>query len=224
MCVPSLYVPPAVGTLDMAGGVPQQVWEVGGVGGPGGDGELLQGRHAGGWAQGGQVERSAGAPGSLQGCVGILNWTLIMLLPQPGSSTLRVNSWQWSLTSGVKDSVPPCLPGLLGVRGNIGFRPEEILRDMILSAVLGALRGPPAVPGGNRGPPAVGGGRCDIMESTWWGHWLRTDLARHGWWWAVRPINNWVLVQLLFVNNAEPVQTRAGYGFFTQLAGWEHLW
>ena len=92
MCVPSLYVPPAVRTLDMAGGVPQQVWEVGGVGGPGGDGELLQSRHAGGRAQGGQVERSAGAPGSLQGCVGILNWTLIMLLPQPGSSTLRVKS------------------------------------------------------------------------------------------------------------------------------------
>ena len=61
------------------------------------------------------------------------------------------------------DLCPLCLPGLRGVRGNIGFRPEEILLDMILSAVLGPRRGPPAVPGGS---PALGGGRRDIMEST----------------------------------------------------------
>ena len=66
-----------------------------------------------------------------------------------------------------KDILKTILPGLRGVRGNIGLRPEEILRDMILSAVLGARRGPPAgPPGGNLGPPAVGGARCDIMEST----------------------------------------------------------
>ena len=86
------------------------------------------------------------------------------------------------------DLGPLCLPGLRGVRGNIGFRPEEILLDMILSAVLGALRGPPAVPGGSRGPPAVGGARCDIMQSRGGGGCLLTDLAR--WWWLVEPINN----------------------------------
>ena len=73
-CVPGLHVPPAVGTLDVAGGEAQQVGEVG-VEGPGVDGGVLRGRHAGGRAQWRQVERRA--DGWLQSGLGILNWDLI---------------------------------------------------------------------------------------------------------------------------------------------------
>ena len=70
-CVPGLDVSPAVRTVEVAGRVAEEVGEVG-VGGPGGDGELLQCRHAGGGrAQGRQVERSAGAQAGVQTRLGI---------------------------------------------------------------------------------------------------------------------------------------------------------
>ena len=78
VCVPCLYFPPTVGTFDMAGSVAQQVVEVG-VEAPGGDGELLQCRHAGAGAQGRQVERSDRSSGSIQHRPGILNWTLSLI-------------------------------------------------------------------------------------------------------------------------------------------------
>ena len=86
-CVPGLHVPPAVGTLDVAGGEAQQVGEVG-VEGPGVDGGVLRGRHAGGRAQWRQVERRA--DGWLQSGLGILNWDLISHWSVSGVASLAI--------------------------------------------------------------------------------------------------------------------------------------